>query len=974
MSAVCNQCSRVNPSDATYCYWDGAILGGRGGRGGPINAGSAPFPNQFVFPSGQICRNFDQLALACQQHWQQGVELLKQGFLATFMGGLGRADLAMVANEAARFPDADRGMDQLLSRLPTNVLQAPKLLVEPKEVNLGQIAMGTDRDLEFHLTNLGMRLLYGSVAADCKWLALSDDRSSYRGAEMWQATDNKLLQFGSDLVLKVHVKGQLLRAGNRPLEGQLVFDTNGGAVTVTVRADVPISPFTEGVLAGSHTPRQIAEKAKLHPNAAAALFEKGLVAQWFGKNGWTYPVQGPCATGMAAVQQFFEALGLAKAPKVELKTAGISLRGDVGEILAATVEVTSPEKKPVYAHVVSDQPWVATTAIKCSGRKAVVHLAVTVPHLPGQTAQANLTVIGNGHQKFQIPLTLAVGGFSPFAGMTPIMAIPIDEPLVMALPADDDPITVAPMQAMPPPLPMAQVMAAPVLPASPFAGLGNAPAPALSPPPLPPMAISPVPPVPVPAAPMPALAITTPSKPVPVSAPAKPVPVGARPKPVPVNAPPQFIPAPPAPLIATRRKDDIWPAWMHLLPMGILALALIVLMVRDLVSKPPPGIVDGEDLDRTQRLAVFLNWGIEEGIRNTMTFGLVAVDPDNKNNPNPKKLTYDHRGRTNSTVLLIDDQNRVFGKAPFGKFELKPHTSGKFGGQTCGFLFTPEMVLTTQVVEIIPGEAHEVTPGEFRRALDTLLVKYKVENKDNKPHRVALRVMIDTLIGSNDGVPFTIPNQQGLVSTFRDFRTPAEIPDFIQALEEPNLERPGTTVQMNLRLSEKLAPDRVSLTLWPGVGGQAHRIDNYEVPIENIGMDSAIVMYWNAVDLGPGQSREMAFSYGLGNVSLQGGKLGITVGGTFVVNRELTVVGLVADPQPGQTAALELPPGLQFLPGTLPTQNVPAAEKDSQGKLRPSPVTWRIRAIDAGTHTLTVTTSNGLTQSRRITIKKTGIF
>ena len=62
MSLTCVKCSRVNPQEAAYCYYDGAALAGR--AGGPINAGSAPFPNQFVFPDGLACRNFDQLAMA----------------------------------------------------------------------------------------------------------------------------------------------------------------------------------------------------------------------------------------------------------------------------------------------------------------------------------------------------------------------------------------------------------------------------------------------------------------------------------------------------------------------------------------------------------------------------------------------------------------------------------------------------------------------------------------------------------------------------------------------------------------------------------------------------------------------------------------------------------------------------------------------------------------------------------------------
>ncbi|HWY85130.1 MAG TPA: hypothetical protein VNX28_00315, partial [Gemmataceae bacterium] len=145
MTHVCRQCSRVNPPDAAFCYWDGVLLAG--GGGGPINAGSAPFPRQFIFPGGQVCRNFDQLATTCQQHWQAAVELLKQGFFASFLGGMGRADLAMTAADAARFPDADRGLDQLLARLPTQVLEPPKVKVEPSMVNLGVLPMGTDRKL-----------------------------------------------------------------------------------------------------------------------------------------------------------------------------------------------------------------------------------------------------------------------------------------------------------------------------------------------------------------------------------------------------------------------------------------------------------------------------------------------------------------------------------------------------------------------------------------------------------------------------------------------------------------------------------------------------------------------------------------------------------------------------------------------------------------------------------------------------------
>src|SRR5436305_9540959 len=130
MAQTCSECSRVNPDEASYCYHDGYVLGDHRANGGPVNTGSQTFPLQFVFPSGKACRNFDQLALAFQENWSEAADLLQQGFVETFLGGLGRADLALAAREAAQFPDRDRGIDQLLAKLPSEVVESPKLAVE----------------------------------------------------------------------------------------------------------------------------------------------------------------------------------------------------------------------------------------------------------------------------------------------------------------------------------------------------------------------------------------------------------------------------------------------------------------------------------------------------------------------------------------------------------------------------------------------------------------------------------------------------------------------------------------------------------------------------------------------------------------------------------------------------------------------------------------------------------------------------
>jgi hypothetical protein len=931
MTHVCRQCSRVNPPDAAFCYWDGVLL--TGGSGGPINAGSAPFPNQFIFPGGQACRNFDQLAITCQQHSQAAVDLLKQGFFASFFGAMGRADLALTAREAAKFPDADRGLDQLLARLPTQVLQAPQVKVEPSVISLGVVPMGSDRNLDLHLSNLGMRLAYGSVVSDCKWLTLGEG----------QGASQKLFQFRADAVIPVHVKGQFLRAGNQPLEGHLIVDSNGGAMTVTVRADVPITPFNEGVLAGSFTPRQIAEKARDYPKEAAALFEKGLVAKWFTQNGWIYPVKGPTVAGLGGVQQFFEALGLAKAPKVELKTPSLQLKGGPGQTLSAAIDVGTPEKKHVFAFAVSDKPWVIPGSGPKQGKSptmASIPLTIQVPATPGQVLQAKITVTANGNQKFPVPLTLTVSG-SP-GDYVPMQAIPLP---TGASPGPAVPIMATPAPVLATPVMAAPVMATPVmaLPAAEVIPAGSARAEAI-----------------------PAVAVALASSSARSSGPVAPM----RP-----HAPAPFSPFATSPADSSEPVIDLsryrrrgTSLWLHLLPMAGLTMVLLAVMLRDLIGNPPGETgFERADVDPTPRLKLYFDYGNDKGLRNSMNFGLVMIDPASPHDPDPKRLTFDPFGRSNSTVALIDGVNKMFGGQDFGKWATKPVKSGIYGGQDATFQFTPDPIFVTQTVQIMPGEAMEVTPGAFKRPLNTCLIKYKVENKDRRTHSIGLRVMVDTLIGKNDGTPFTIPGTSGLVSTLKDFRSRAEVPDFIQALEFPDLDHPGTIVQMNLKLSDTLAPDRVSLTHWPGFNYGA-----WDVRMQNIVEDSAIVLYWNPVDMKPGESREMAFSYGLGNV--KGGKLGLTVGGTLAVNREMTVVAYVADPQPGETATLQLPEGFDLLGSSPATQPVPPAEPDRDAKLRPSPVTWRIRPTLEGRRVLTVTTSTQLSVSQPVTIRKKGIF
>jgi hypothetical protein len=198
-----------------------------------------------------------------------------------------------------------------------------------------------------------------------------------------------------------------------PLEGEISIETNGGTITVPVRAEVPVRPFPKGVyandaLAGARSPREVAVKAKEHTNEAAVLFEQGAVKAWYASNGWTYPVEGSQGSGKGAVQQFFEALGLAKPPRLQVDTTSLVLTAKAGSRVSRTVTLRTDENKPVYAQAASNQEWVTFGLIKYRGNSVSIPIEIAVPARVGETAHADVTILGNGKQHFVVPVSVTV--------------------------------------------------------------------------------------------------------------------------------------------------------------------------------------------------------------------------------------------------------------------------------------------------------------------------------------------------------------------------------------------------------------------------------------------------------------------------------------------------------------------------------------------------------------------------------------
>jgi hypothetical protein len=889
MAQTCSKCSRANPAEAVYCYFDGMVLGGHGRNGGPVSVSTQPFHSQFVFPSGRQCRNFDELALACQENWCEARDLLQQGYLQSFLGTLGRADLALAAREAARFPDKDRGLDQLLTKLPSHVLDAPKLRVEPLEVSLGTMQPGQERQLQLHLHNQGMRLLYGTIASeDCPWLALGDA----------QASPQKVFQFDSEMIIPVHVRGKQLRAGNKPLEGKLLVESNGGTAVVVVRVEVPVKPFPDGVLAGAKSPRQIAEKAKAHPKEAAVLFEKGAVADWYKENGWTYPVQGPAASGLGAVQQFFEALGLTPPPRVTISERSVGLRGDPGQSLRHVLRMESQERRPVYAHGTSNQPWLEVGRPNLNGRHASISLSIpSVPNKPGETLNAKVLVQANGNQRFVVPITLVIGG-TPVGGGS-VFSFVDPEPAA---------VTVFPETVFPEAVPVAAASVPVAAPAAAFDGI---------------------------------------------------------------------------PAAQPSRYRSHGPSWVHAVPLLLLFLVLAGVVAWDVLRKPadqqqggtpPPSPAGEDDLDPWVFHVTDSEPKLDVEFSDRMRFGVMmhgVPDPRPEYHDKSKRLTYEEQGLSNNTIVKIDGSEYYFGTTtPTSKWVKKKVKIDKKGrhGWVSIMDFNREKVRVTQHVEIVPGSTG---------LLDTLLIYYTIENRSDAPHKVGIRVMMDTYIGANDGVPFTIPGEKGFLDTMREF-SQKEIPDYIEAIEKPDDPKDhGTVARMGLKVSlpkVDLEPiERMLICRWPGnkeTGWDWEPTAMNDPPDK--AKDSCVALYWAYRNMNAEETRRMAFTYGLGDISIGGvslgGGLAISVPNSVRADSEFVATAYVYNAKDDQKVKLILPDtGLTLAEGETAEKTIETPGKRTQ-------VFWKLRAGKAGKYKLEAASGRVKAPPRQVNVNSSSIF
>jgi hypothetical protein len=388
------------------------------------------------------------------------------------------------------------------------------------------------------------------------------------------------------------------------------------------------------------------------------------------------------------------------------------------------------------------------------------------------------------------------------------------------------------------------------------------------------------------------------------------------------------------------------------LALGLSALGLLAVAGPAGFGQQPPRRVKVTIQDATpvvQEIALPIEPQIraQPSFPGAMSYGL---------NVDGKRLTFSSGSartmvRVDGNIFFPNAQQRPLGPGPRGK----PRH-----GVTSTYV--QNNVHITQVLEIVPGKPSvKPKPGQ-KRQMDTLLIRYLIENKDTRSHDVGVRVRIDTYCWTNDGCLFASPEKHpgkilnGVTLKGKD------LPDYLQILQNNNLQNPGWVAHFTCKVGRYDPPSRVVCTSH-GAGE-----NGWEVQVIPAQGDSDAAFYWDPVKIPAGGKRELAFAHGQGIATSpeNEGRVNLDLGGSFEPGKAFTATAYVHDPVEGQSLALEVPPGMELVRGKE-IQPVPAPNESNS-----SIVQWRARVLRPGTFALRLRSSNGVTYTKNITVALAG--
>jgi hypothetical protein len=234
---------------------------------------------------------------------------------------------------------------------------------------------------------------------------------------------------------------------------------------------------------------------------------------------------------------------------------------------------------------------------------------------------------------------------------------------------------------------------------------------------------------------------------------------------------------------------------------------------------------------------------------------------------------------------------------------------------------------------------------QYSDSTGAIFVQYLISNPTAAAHEAGLLLELDTKVNDNDKTPFlTNFGYSAAEMTF----TGDSIPDFLQAFEALP-PQPGLVAKFTLAGAAATLPDFIAVGDWINLSKAQWDYVKSDVPYN----DSAVLLRWNPVRLGPGESVAFGTYYGVGEVSSRTDTLTLSV----IAPERLLVQSDTLSPNPFSVSAfvtntgfaaahnvrgrLLLPEALQLVAGENALKEISPRDLASRAS---GAVTWKVQA------------------------------
>jgi hypothetical protein len=226
---------------------------------------------------------------------------------------------------------------------------------------------------------------------------------------------------------------------------------------------------------------------------------------------------------------------------------------------------------------------------------------------------------------------------------------------------------------------------------------------------------------------------------------------------------------------------------------------------------------------------------------------------------------------TSFTSVRVDDTSYLFG----GPSDRRAGKGIPTGTQVQAPTRTDTGISCTyKFGDVEVAQELEFVRGASTRMLDTIGIRYRLTNTGPIPHQVGIRVMLDTMCGSNDGAPIRAGSH---ALTHAQLMTSADLPDYWQAFDD--LSNPTVISQGSLRGAGATLPDAIFFADWGSLADEPWQLALTDaqsfVRKGEDEVDTAAALLWQSLTLDPGKVKTVTTHYGLGGVSLKAGQLAL---------------------------------------------------------------------------------------------------